>query len=548
MKLLKSILFPTKNEKISFNAAIIGSLFLVGLAIKMYWGISNHMDILLWDEAFYLKHGFNLKNKIPVNWGPFYSFWYYLLHFIDKDKVDLYYLNFKLMAILPVIAAFWFFLFRGINYYVAFIVCFFWLSSDVNLTVWPKVSQFTNFVLFVGLIIGLSFRIQFLKYVFFSFVALCISYARPELFLSFLVLTSITVLVFFIEKPKLDNSQWFLVGFLVFLGAFLIYFLGVSLIRDPRSGVALSQHFMLNYNNWNHVNAPFWLSDESEINKIFNHPKSVGDFYANNPEMFKKHIISNVFNYLKQINIGISDVFFPKNIFHLPNWLRWLGILVSVVVYLIVSKSTVWNKSIKEGYKKNVALLFILLFFCFPAFISSVLIYPREHYFALQFPFLLLLLLLLFYSDSINKSRIGYKISITIFLGLLFFFISPKAGNFKYFDLWRSEQSLCNQKTIKYLKVQKYVQQVNILENEGGLNSFLPKNYKWVKGYAKTTSWSNYLKQNNINIIYLTPSLLNDQRFEKDMEWKTFVQHPEKMGFMKIKIGDFEPYLLIKKQ
>ena len=112
MNILKSILFIKKNESISFWAAFIGSILIILLGIKMFWGLSGVMDVLLWDESFYLKHGVNLQKKIPINWGPFYSFWYYLLHFFENDKVSLYYLNFKLMSILPIVAAFWFFLLR----------------------------------------------------------------------------------------------------------------------------------------------------------------------------------------------------------------------------------------------------------------------------------------------------------------------------------------------------------------------------------------------------------------------------------------------------
>ena len=89
--------------------------------------------------------------------------------------------------------------------------------------------------------------------------------------------------------------------------------------------------------------------------------------------------------------------------------------------------------------------------------------------------------------------------------------------------------------------------QIEILENEGGLNSFLPKNFKWVQGYTKDESWNNYLAIKNINVIYITPRSLTDTRFVEDKEWLKFIEQPSKYGFTKIKIGNFTPYLLIKK-
>ncbi len=547
MNILKSILFINKNESISFWATFIGSILIILLGVKMFWGLSGVMDVLLWDESFYLKHGVNLQKKIPINWGPFYSFWYYLLHFFENDKVSLYYLNFKLMSILPIVAAFWFFLLRGINYYVAFLICIMWMASGINITVWPKVTQYTNLVVILGLIIALNYRGQFMKYFVLTFIALCVSYARPELFLSFLAFSGITIIVFFLEKPKLEINQKIFVVFLFVFSGILIYFLGISLFRDPRSGVAFGQHFMLNYYNWNQIDLPFWLSGDKEINAIFNHPKSLGDFYKGNTELFNKHIFSNIKNYFNQLNTGLSDVFFPKLIFHLPSYLRWLALLSSIVVFIVVSKSTKGINFLGKGLLRNGSILFVLLLFCFPSFISSILIYPREHYFILQLPLFIFFIGTFFYQSSEKKGKMGYKISIVFLIFFIGTFVSPKAKDFAYFDLWRKEKSLCNQKVIAYLKERNFKGQIEILENEGGLNSFLPKNFKWVQGYTKDESWNNYLAIKNINVIYITPSLLTDTRFVEDKEWLKFIEQPSKYGFTKIKIGNFTPYLLIKK-
>lgn len=547
MDFLKSILFIQKNERISFWATFFGSILIILLGVKMYWGLSQVMDLLMWDESYYLKHGVNILNKIPVNWGPFYSFWYYLLHFFENDKVELYYLNFKLMSIFPIVATFWFFQLRGINYYVSLFICLMWLASGINLTIWPKVTQYSNLVIIIGFIIALSFKGQFLKYVILTFVSLCVSYARPELFLSFIVFLFVTFIVFFLEKPKLGKGQILFILFLVFFSGILIMILGVSLFRDPRSGVAFGQHFMLNYYNWNNIKMPFWLSGNKEINEIFNYPKSLGDFYKGNPALFKRHIFSNFSNYLDLINTGLSDIFFPKLIFHLPPWLRWLGLLSSIVVFFFVSKTTRGINIFGKGLMKNGSVLFILLLFCFPSFISSILIYPREHYFILQLPLFVLFIATFFYHDSTSNRKMGYKISIAFIMFLMMISISPKSKDFHYFDLWRQEKSMCNMKAIAYLKEKNYKSNIKILENEGGLNSFLPKNYKWVQGYTKIENWNNYLAQKNINVIYITPSLLSDKRFAEDKEWSKFVQQPNNYGFTKVTIGNFQPYLLIKK-
>ena len=134
-------------------------------------------------------------------------------------------------------------------------------------------------------------------------------------------------------------------------------------------------------------------------------------------------------------------------------------------------------------------------------------------------------------------------------IAILLFFAKPFASSFDYFDLLRKEKSLCNITNANYLK-NKYVEkEVTIFDFEGNINSVLPKNFTsnsidfFTKG---STSVSHYVDSAKMDIIYITPSLINSRFTQNDTLLKNWISSPEKYGFHKIKTGNFEPYLLSK--
>lgn len=550
MKFLKSILFPVRNESVDIWSLLLGWLLIIVFGIKCFWGIQHHMDVLLWDETNYLKNGVNFLHKIPKNWGPIYSLWYFVLHFFQPNMLKLYFLNYQLMAILPAMAFFWFLLSRGINFFPALLVNIFWLASSINITVWPKVSFFCVLIMLVGLTISLSFKKNTVRYFFLSFIALCMSYARPEFYLSFVVLLVISLIVFAIERPKFDTQNMVFLGSIFLLAVILHLVLRSPLFGDSRSVTAFAQHYMLNYYHWNNIDLPFWMNWKEPFDQIFHNAQSFGEVIQNNPTAFQKHIFSNVAGYSIQFNRDVSDILLPKKIFHLQTWLRWLVFITIIIVFAAIKGFKQYFVGIKKGISNNFPVLFILMSFCFPAFISAILIYPREHYFVLQLPIILFFLLILFFDENAVANNAKIKIPLTLLLVGLLLFVSPGAKDFHYFNLWNNSftGSQPNLKTIQYLRNHLKKHELIILENEGGINSYLPKNYKWQRGFTKDTNWDKFLADKSIDIIYVTPLLKTDPRFVKDIEWQNFVKNPEKNGFIPIKTGNFDAYLLIKKE
>jgi hypothetical protein len=148
----------------------------------------------------------------------------------------------------------------------------------------------------------------------------------------------------------------------------------------------------MNYSQWHHTNTPFWLDYADILRQNFDNHTSLKGIIQSNPEIIKKHFLSNISNYSIQTGKVIFSFFAPiftKNI-------HWLCLMVSGMLFAIYFSQT---KTIKDKRKKffelvngNPFTLFVLFILAAPSFIVCIYAYPRAHYILLQVPFLLLVI------------------------------------------------------------------------------------------------------------------------------------------------------------
>jgi hypothetical protein len=126
----------------------------------------------------------------------------------------------------------------------------------------------------------------------------------------------------------------------------------------------------------------------------------------------------------------------------------------------------------------------------------------------------------------------------------------PVAEDFKYFNLYREEDSLANLKTVNFIKKNLTItDSTRIFDLEGGMVNFLSPAYLidynlWKR---KNEQLSDYILRSNFDIIYSTPTLTALNSVQKDSVLFNMLNEPEKYGYYKQQTGDFLPYLLIKK-
>ncbi len=234
------------NNKVNTYYDLGVVFFIVVLAIKLFWGVTNAVDIAWDDETQYLAQGVSLCQKgLPSpQWAPLYAIWYQLISWFVEDNFFLYYANYLILGSLtPVI----FYIFQrhvGFGRIWAFIFSCIYLTSYSNLVAWPYPTKFALLIFLFFLLVYLKLQVRDTKYCVLSLGLLLITFVRPEYFLSFIL-----VLLWWIIKS--DRKKSFRQTFTIVLVASLLSFtIFGNPLRGSRSADAFRQHFAINYIMW----------------------------------------------------------------------------------------------------------------------------------------------------------------------------------------------------------------------------------------------------------------------------------------------------------
>ena len=103
-----------------------------------------------------------------------------------------------------------------------------------------------------------------------------------------------------------------------------------------------------------------------------------------------------------------------------------------------------------------------------------------------------------------------------------------------------------NKKIVEFLRTFNDTKQYKMLENEGGIDVFLPRNFGSVLLSNKSEGFDTFKRNHSINLIWITPNLLNDWRLNQDVEWQLFFKDYSSYGFKRIKHDSEESYLIIE--
>ncbi|MGC8660517.1 MAG: hypothetical protein ACP5U1_15735, partial [Desulfomonilaceae bacterium] len=163
----------TKFRSIFPDLAMLFVIILAGLVYT--FRIEQFMDIALYDESVYLHSGISVPNGFPsAEYAPLYALWYYFLSFLDHDTIKLYYLNYKVMTVLPAVLIFVVLRVNSVSRTVSFFCSCGFLLSAANFATVPKVSHFAILIILSGLIVSSLQRdrcLQIMAITIFSFLA-----------------------------------------------------------------------------------------------------------------------------------------------------------------------------------------------------------------------------------------------------------------------------------------------------------------------------------------------------------------------------------------
>jgi hypothetical protein len=519
-------------------------IFIALIGIFYTEQISLFIDIGLYDESSYLKYGLDFFEKIPpAEAAPLYAFWYKILSFINPDTVSLYYLNYRLMTIMPAIGLFVFFRVGGLHQFYALVASVWLLCMPGNFFIWPKVSHFALLVFFIGAAIAISQKDLLQKISIFFITFLLIAYIRPEYFISAVILFLLLLFVLLknILAKKLPPSlaSAFLVPSIFFVVC--LFGLGNPMSSGDRSMLAFGQHFSLNQERVSQRSQNPWTNWENTVKTSFGDAQGVTSSFLANPSAFLWHATEN----LKNIPNNVAATFLqtlPRsergNIKYSQVFIAAAGLallFVSYGLYLRRLKNANNGRNFfRDGFIKSTEFL-LLFIFLVPSAIAILIIYPRQHHIFLA-GWIALSYVVVHFVSAKPKYLVERKEILFLLLALVLLTLRQIPAQS---ELDRQP----NLMTIRYLQQLNANEKVNILEAEGGFHIYLGPNFKRVAEYEKSRSWNIFLKDREVNMIVVTESLMSDSRFQGDKEWLNFLKNPTAHGFSEIQV----PYLPSRK-
>ncbi|MCB0507257.1 MAG: hypothetical protein KDD21_03040 [Bacteroidetes bacterium] len=526
---------------------ISGIILFLACGVKLYYGLQNTMDIQYADEAAYLRFGLDLFDKINYNWGPLYAVWYKCLSAFTTNTIQLYYLNFALVSILLVVLLYAFLIRISIHPILVLFITFSVLISNLNVTVWPRISHFCVVLCLLGLVIATYLKNNIYKCIVFTIVCLCNAYARPEFYLAFVLMVMLTIVCIYFNEATLSKKDNSIFGFslvVIALLHFIFRFPSNDFFGYNRGVAAFYQHYAWNYKMRTHGTFDAWLVWEDLSKQKFGDCNSMWCVITSQPLEFISNTLFNVRTYLLQL-LKVFTFVAPTEIFHWKK-LQLLFLFGTVLVFFIL----LFRKKSRALWVENLGKqrFYLILLFCFiaPTLFSCIVIFPRDHYLFLQMLFFILILsaaFAFFFKSTSTKPILFFGISILLFLA------TPNVKSYSFMKVNTETNYLCNKMLVQHLEKKYSKKPHTIFTNLPFVTGMLPKNFKEVNTIfdkKKNIPFTHYLDSANVDIVIVLPSLLRDPHIASDSTWTNFYSNYTQFGFEKDVFNDCEIYLLTK--
>ncbi len=524
-----------------------GIILLLACGIKLYYGIQNSMDVQFADEAAYIRFGLDLFETMNRNWGPMYALWYKCLSFITTDTIQLYYLNFMITSVLVGVLLYFFLLRISIKPTFALFISFCVLVSDLNISVWPRISHFCIVLCLIALIIISFLKNNIYKCLVFTVMCLINAYARPEFYLSFVIMVVVTLICIYYNKSALTRKDIYIFsGAIVLIGVlhFIFRFPSNDFFGYNRGVAAFYQHYAWNYKMRTNGTFDAWLYWEDLAKKQFGDCNSMWCVIKTQPGIFISNTLFNVRTYLLQL-LKVCSYVFPVGIFHGKKMQLLLTLLTIVTFITLMLRKNSRAYFLQKIYSYK---FYLLILFCFitPTLLSCVVVFPRDHYLYLQMLFVLLILISAF---GFIFEYLSLKPIFFIAFGILLFLATPNVQSYSFMKFSTDTHAMCNKKLIQHLE-KKYAKTPHTLfTNMPFVRGLLPTTFKEINTIfdkKKSKPFTHYIDSAKIDIVIITPSTLRDPHLTSDSSWINFMDSPENYNFKKEIFCDCDLYLLVK--
>ncbi|MDB5228513.1 MAG: hypothetical protein JWN78_2706 [Bacteroidota bacterium] len=534
-----------KNEQL---AILAGVLVLLLAGFKWSIALPQHMDILFGDEAEYMRNGMDLFKTIRNDWGPVYNMWYKFLSVFFHDTIQLYYANYTLGAIAVSTLLFISLCSFKFNKITALYVSFCFFVSSININTWPRISHFVLILVLIALIIAERLPSDAKKCLVFTILCYVCSYARPDLFFAFLILLAASS--YFLYKER--NNFKDLIPYLLVLIVAVLFFQIVFGFPPPtyKGGLnrlysAFCQHYSMNYKFRTHAHFDA-VTEWIDFSKSkFPDCATITDVLIKHPGDFFQNVFFNLRNYITILFATILSFIFPTGMYH-GKWAMMSAVILFAMFVFVVLIHPQSRKQFNLLIRQHKFIIFLLLAFSLPSIGMSVIIFPRQHYILLHSVLILFLVTILLQSILTD---VTFKWIYFIPLAIVLVIFSPTSRAYRYMQFGSDMDNLCEQKLIRFLRTKTDKNYV-VFTNYLNVTYMLPKNYSEFSTefeLKRGMQFSSILKDKNINMILVSPNILNNPILMKDPTWNELIVVPGHYGFKTKRYSNMcESYLLIK--
>jgi len=522
---------------------VVNVLVITAVSLSFTFGLEEVLDIGLRDESAYLWRG--VRSEVyefpPASKAPLYSTWYYVLSFLQPDRVELYYLNYKILNLLPSLLFYGFLRAGQANSLVALAAACLIVTCQGNLQTWPKVSHFALSILFAGLALASLFKKPSVIFGTVSLAALATSYVRPEYFVAFLLSTFACFTIALRAKRRRD----YITPSAVVTTAVLVLIIhGFPMGGEGgRRFVAFQQHFSLNWVNWTSSELNPWSDSGQIIRDCFGDAHSATQCALRNPALVLKHILANT----KSLPSSAADLFlcpsqrYGGNLWYskLPNFY-----FLALLAFAMLTIGRFSFSRVRSVWRSTMHMTGATVILLTSPLVASLLIYPRDHHLLLLTAPALGLCLVLARDCCVKFQYAPVFCSLTV--GAFFLFLMPVVFQATPV-LFQASDELPVKTTVVFLKSLEPDQDVQLLDAEGGFHHYLDDKWHRIKVGAKNEPFHAFRERTHINAILLTDRLAKDSRFRSDSEWQQFISSPEAYDFTSIAIPGTKFRLLHKR-
>jgi hypothetical protein len=544
------------------DIVIVSALLIAGW--KYTSGLRESLDIGLWDETIYLTQGIDFLHFTlpPPESAPLYAVWYSLLARVSPDPIALYYLNYRMVTLLPPVLFYILLRRYRVSIPTATVLALFLLFTDANFTVWPKVNHFALMVVLVFLILATIPKSWTLGFGMLALGCLFAAYVRPELFFAFVLCFAISLALFLFRERTFLHAV--ALAALAGAAAATVMYVGYPL-GGQRSIIAFSQHFSLNWQSWTHNTSLSPWDDANQIVEMnFGPVTSIGQAILSNPQAFAHHVFTNALNLPKALlsTFTIHEGFLSA--LHLKPVVGYIVLASGIVGVLVVRRKSIFahlRVAIREQKR-------FLLFVCAVGLVivlSCLIIYPRAHYILLLGTLLLAVLAILIDPLKDIELKPSHSMIAALCTALAIVAVTPSAAD----SLGNPPLARPTVEAVEFIRALDITGETYLLSSDFGYTTYLAGRWgmpcsiqgcgSWeaVMSYeksawdpndpGKSVSFNSFRRKENINMVLVTDDLLNDTRFRDDAEWKAFLGSPESVGFVKLLLPDGKRALYVDK-